>query len=47
MKQEPVQPLVEGVHTINDLLHMVLVVADSYWITVEVIAAGGVTIAVS
>ena len=35
----PVQALVEGVHTVEKLLHMILVVADSHWIAVEVVAA--------
>ena len=43
----PVQALVEAVDTVEDGLHMVLVVTDSHRVTVEVVTACGVTIAVA
>lgn len=47
MISAPVQALVERIHTVDELLDMVLVVSDGHRVAEEVISACYVTIAVT
>jgi hypothetical protein len=47
MQKVPVQALIEGVHAVDELLHVVLVVSNSHRVTVEVIPTCDIAIAVT